>query len=449
MRSLPAFLLLATALSLRAATINVVNQDNPGEGLNDTTAASPVGGNSGTTVGQQRRIVMERAAALWGARLVSPVTIQVGAEFNVLDCSDSSAVLGSAGPRSVIRDFAGAPEAATYYPMALANALSGSDLDPANVDIEAEFNSNLGKPGCLPTVQWYYGLDGQAPAGTIDFLMVVLHEYAHGLGFLSTVNLSTGARLNGFNDSFMLHLEDHSTGKLYPEMTDAERLAAGTDSSDLHWIGTNVVSASGLLATGRDLNGHVFMYAPNPVEPGSSVSHFDVSLAPNELMEPFATTVNDRRLTEELFRDLGWTVLPPIQTNGQTLLAETCPNAAIDPGETVTVELTLRNMGFGSVGNLTATLLPTNGVTNPSSSQNYGAMPLLGSVTRTFAFTADVQCGGVIRPTLQLQDGSIDYGTVSFAFRAGSTRAYTKSTSISLPNNGAASPYPSALSVSN
>lgn len=133
----------------RAATITIVNQDGAGEGLNDPTAAAPVGGNTGTTIGQQRLIVMQRAAEIWGAKLVSAVPIQVGMNFNPLTCDNSSAVLGSAGPHVFFRDFAGAPAANTWYPVALANALAGSDLDPGVVDVDAQFNSNLGQAGCL------------------------------------------------------------------------------------------------------------------------------------------------------------------------------------------------------------------------------------------------------------------------------------------------------------
>ena len=49
-------------------------------------------------------------------------------------------------------------------------------------------------------------------------------------------------RWAGFDDVFMLSLEDHSTGLLWPDMTDAEREASSIDSSDLHWVGPAVVA---------------------------------------------------------------------------------------------------------------------------------------------------------------------------------------------------------------
>jgi hypothetical protein len=159
---------------------------------------------------------------------------------------------------------------------------------------------------------WYYGLDSNPPPGTLDFVSVVLHELGHGLGFQSFVDLESGATLIGFNDVFSLNLEDHSTGLLYPQMTDAERVAASQNTGNLHWVGPNVVAASGSLVAGVHPSGHVQMYAPNPQQPGSSVSHFDTAVAPIELMEPFYISANhDVGITLELFADLGWVLAPP------------------------------------------------------------------------------------------------------------------------------------------
>lgn len=77
-----------------AATITIVNMDGPGEGFNDPTPAAPVGGNPGTTVGQQRLIAFQFAADIWGATLTDSVEIKIQAAFNPLPCSASSGVLG-------------------------------------------------------------------------------------------------------------------------------------------------------------------------------------------------------------------------------------------------------------------------------------------------------------------------------------------------------------------
>jgi hypothetical protein len=141
----------------------------------------------------------------------------------------------------------------------------------------------------------------------------VLHELGHGLGFLTFVDLSSGEKFLDANDAYMRHLEDHRTGRLYPEMTEAERIQASTATGDLHWVGPSVVEASGRLGNGADPNGHVRMYAPPGQQQGGSVSHFDTTLNPNELMEPFDTGARqDVGLTFELFQDLGWQVTLPL-----------------------------------------------------------------------------------------------------------------------------------------
>jgi PA domain len=55
---------------------------------------------------------------------------------------------------------------------------------------------------------------------------------------------------------------------------------------------------------------YVRMNAPNPVQPGSSVSHFTVDTFPNLLMEPAINPnlFNDVDLTIPLFEDIGWRV---------------------------------------------------------------------------------------------------------------------------------------------
>ena len=289
--------------------ITVVNLDDPGEGFNDPTMAVPVGGNPGVTIGQQRLIAFQHAANIWASLITSPVEIRVEGKFDPLSCSANSAVLGSAGPNSSHRNFPGAPVPSTWYVQALANSLFGGDLSPGSNDIGASFSSTIGTPGCLQNSGWYYGLDASPPAGKIDFVTVLLHELGHGLGFLSLVSLSTGQKRNGFDDAYMRFLEDHSTSKLYPQMTDEERLAASINTGNLHWTGPNVVAGSGGLTAGRHPSGHVRMYAPNPAQSGSSVSHYDTALSPNELMEPSYTGPrHDVGLTLELFADLGWNV---------------------------------------------------------------------------------------------------------------------------------------------
>ena len=60
---------------------------------------------------------------------------------------------------------------------------------------------------------------------------------------------------------------------------------------------------------GADPAGRLRLYAPDPVDPGSSLSHWDLPASPDLLMEPFiapGTPIGETDLTVEQLRDLGW-----------------------------------------------------------------------------------------------------------------------------------------------
>src|SRR5262249_20350558 len=63
-----------------------------------------------------------------------------------------------------------------------------------NADIRARFNVNLGNPGCLTGTFWYLGFDNNHGAN-IDLVTVLLHEFAHGLGFAQFADVTTGAEI--------------------------------------------------------------------------------------------------------------------------------------------------------------------------------------------------------------------------------------------------------------
>lgn len=242
--------LLALQPAQAAVQIIINNINAPGVGFNDTTAAAPVGGNPGTTLGAQRLFAFTYAANLWGATLTSNVPIVINAQFTALSCTATSATLGSAGATRVYSDFAPGVKAATWYSYALANKINGAEVDDSAPQINARFNSNLGKTGCLTGTPFYLGVDGNHGTA-VDFVEVLLHEMGHGIGFQTFTDGSTGAQF--FNqpavwDHFLLGT---ATNKLWVNMTDAERAASAISVNGLVWTGANVTNAvPGVLRAG-------------------------------------------------------------------------------------------------------------------------------------------------------------------------------------------------------
>jgi MYXO-CTERM domain-containing protein len=135
----------------------------------------------------------------------------------------------------------------------LAERLAGRDLSmpPGSADIQATFNGDL--HGCDPSLDWYYGLDGQS-GSKIDLAAVVLHELAHGLGFSSMIDLSTGAFPSGLIDVFSAHIYDNGVGMSWSQMSNAQRLTSAQNVRHLVWNGDNVTRAAAkVLATGPPL----------------------------------------------------------------------------------------------------------------------------------------------------------------------------------------------------
>src|SRR5687768_9754862 len=117
------------------------------------------------------------AIEIWESELTSSIPIKVRAEWTELN----SGVLGQALWGSAYANFGGEQHMNTFYPVALAEKITRRQINgPSEPDIVASFNSKA---------SWYFGTDGNTPAGKMDMVTIVLHEIAHGLGFTDTYNL--------------------------------------------------------------------------------------------------------------------------------------------------------------------------------------------------------------------------------------------------------------------
>lgn len=264
-RSLIAAACALTCLAAEAATIKIQSRDPAGYGFNDPTPVAPVGGNMGTTLGQQRLNVYRYVADVWEKNLKSDVEIVVSAGWENLNCTATSATLGSASPWNLWHDFPGGVPG-TWYPQALANKLAGVNLTEGNpddgtgygnVDIKTQFNARLGQPDCLAGSPFYLGLDGKA-GDKVNFAATLLHELGHGLGFsVMSVHTPTGLRINaeytaytadGLPSIWERFMYDNTAKKTWLEMTPAERAKSAINPLQLAWTGQNSVAGAAMLA---------------------------------------------------------------------------------------------------------------------------------------------------------------------------------------------------------
>ena len=213
----------------------------------------------------------QAAVDVWAANFASSVPITIDATWAR---SASYGVLGSARPGNYFAGFDGAPDNSLWYPSALANALSGKDLDTNNAEMVIQVNS---------AGAWDTRNDGSPRSNEYDLESVFIHEMGHGLGFLSTDSY----------DPFFGYgtIEQPTPFDAYAQVEDGRRLSdLPTPSVELGKALTSPLIWSGTF--GKAANGGVApkLYTPSRYEDGSSVSHLDENTfsksGPDSVMTP-------------------------------------------------------------------------------------------------------------------------------------------------------------------
>jgi len=269
----------------------------------------------------QAETAFQAAVDIWSKLISSGVPIRVNAVWEPL----GAGVLGSAGSCSLwINVTNGVP--GVVYPDALADSLAGADQDDMNCDIDASFNSDF--------TDWYFGTDGNPPAGKYDLESVVLHELGHGLGFLGSAIVDDGAdpaECDGvaghgcwqLGATFPVIFDNFTEDNLGIAIRDAgtypnNSVALGNvlTGMDVFFDGTNAKAANG--------GSPPELYAPGTFEYGSSYSHLDETVFgaghPSSLMTPYlgsAEAIHDPGpVTLGIFEDIGWVTADTIFSDG-------------------------------------------------------------------------------------------------------------------------------------
>ncbi|RMG50732.1 MAG: hypothetical protein D6717_13580 [Gammaproteobacteria bacterium] len=307
-RALGLALLLLLPAMPAAATVLLTIDDLPGEGFNDPAAHVPKDGNAARTLGQARLNALWHALLRYELRFEFTIPLTVTARMDPLGGTANRATLAQAGPNGFFLN----PSNGVLYPAAQANQVANRDLDPDSSDITAVFNSDVDGNTVLGNAHWYYGFSGQPPGQDQDFVATALHELLHGLGFVTLLaqdgSLPTSTSGAELPDIYFRQLASTVSGTTTALSTlDApDRAVAITSIDKLVWNGTETI--------GSNSGNAPLMYAPDPYEAGSSVSHFDTTLSPDELMEPIATPTWRDNLAMAAMRDMGWNMPAPTAT---------------------------------------------------------------------------------------------------------------------------------------
>ena len=254
-----------------------------GIGYTDHTPVLPVGGNPGTTLGEQRALAVQHAADLWGRWLDSNVPTEVAVDFKPMGCGRDSLILASSTAADVV-EVPGSAEAkpGVLYHAALANRLAGRDL-VRGPEIEMSFNVDVDDLCIDPSRSgFYYGFDGRVPLDRVDAVETALHELAHGLGFQSFTDRETGeSELFGDFDAFSVHVHDLDTQRDWPELSAAQRAASVTNGRRVVWNGSELQKEAA-----RFLRAGTPSLSFSPPVPGFSGGVSDTGFAGNPALTP-------------------------------------------------------------------------------------------------------------------------------------------------------------------
>lgn len=221
----------------------------------------------------EEQTAVQAAINVWSSNWSSSVAVNVIVNYIP---AGTSGILASASPVSFFHNFVGAPDPNLWYPSAMAEALAGRDLDSANPEIDVNINSTLSNI-------FYLGTDGNCPSNLYDLESIMVHEIAHGLGFLSNDTFDRSSGLGSIDQPtpFDAYAQTPDGGRLMDLASPSLTLGTALQST-LVWSGKNGVAANNGLKP--------LLYTPNPYEPGSSVSHLDEQTfrdtGSNELMTP-------------------------------------------------------------------------------------------------------------------------------------------------------------------
>lgn len=248
----------------------------------------------------------EYALGIWAANFCSDEPVNVDACWSQ---ANLGGLLGVGGTNYVLD-----PVNNVATPIALHEALIGGNSNGANPDVFIAFNSGA---------NWYLQTDANPPAGKIDFPTVALHEMGHGLGIAGAVAyegvgpcsaIGTGVGCMGFDLGGAVYYTPYSEDAETDDGTAATAVTTpSTDMGTLLTGGSLSGGGGGFFMAGPTVvaanGGAAKLYTPSSFSSGSSYSHLDDAVFPNELFQHAlapAEAFHTLGLAQSMMIDMGW-----------------------------------------------------------------------------------------------------------------------------------------------
>lgn len=232
------------------------------------------------------------AVSIWESLISSAVPLTIQASWGPMEEN----LLACGKPATFHMNFEGALVSDVYYPVALAEKLRGRDMNSGQNDIVCTFNE---------AAPWYFGLDGNTPETSYDFVTAALHEIAHGLGFAGFFKgngnmgyFNNGNDLPAIYDYFIFNLLNQQLADKSVFSRPSESLHGELTSGNLKF--QTVVAEAGT----QDIP---YVFAPEEWTDGASIYHL---VSGNGLMDPWAmkgrAIHHPGEKVMDILAELGW-----------------------------------------------------------------------------------------------------------------------------------------------
>lgn len=199
---------------------------------------------------------IKEAFKIWESILISNIPINTHIYWENL----GNSTLANAASSKVYKNFSNAPNRDIWYPSSLAESIHGKNLNGNEADIVLKINKNM-----------VWSVQNPDHPEAYDLVSVILHEIAHGIGFLSSFEKKEDEKiywgiqnLPFIYDSFLVDSKDQS-------VTNHRFYTNGSESL------TELLTQ---LEVYFNINKEIYPYqnpkvhTPNPFSVGGSLSHF-------------------------------------------------------------------------------------------------------------------------------------------------------------------------------